>query len=190
MALEYSRFNKFFSFSCKFNVCSVFAWRPNDFVLPKLNLHIKHISIGFVIFVITAALDFSPSAVEQLVVARVAALPPLPLAIVVFGDDGSPIWCASLAETTRNEWIFGLFDVTDKLWPSSRRRRRGEVRKRECMGAEDVSEGPGLRKHPPTSARNKHTREHYAPVVQLSPEEMFDNDSFSESMMYALPSAL
>lgn len=49
MALEYSRFSKFFSFSCKFSVCSVFACKPNDFVFPKLNLHIKHISIGFVI---------------------------------------------------------------------------------------------------------------------------------------------
>lgn len=49
MALEYSRFSKFFSFSCKFSVCSVLACKPNDFVFPKLNLHIKHISIGFVI---------------------------------------------------------------------------------------------------------------------------------------------
>lgn len=55
MALEYSRFNKFFSFSCRFSACSVLACRPNDFVLPKLNLHIKHINIGLVILAEAAA---------------------------------------------------------------------------------------------------------------------------------------
>lgn len=48
MALEYSRFiNKFFSVSCKFRLCSLLECNVNDLVLPKLNLHMKHISIGF-----------------------------------------------------------------------------------------------------------------------------------------------
>lgn len=46
MALEYSRLKSSFSDSCKFNWCSLFACNVNDFVLPKLSLHMKHIKIG------------------------------------------------------------------------------------------------------------------------------------------------
>lgn len=109
MALEYSRFSKFFSFSCKFNVCSVLACKPNDFVFPKLNLHIKHISIGFVIL---AADDVFASKLLPADVPLLSFVTVLSVLTV-----GNMHW-ASLADTTRKEWIFGLFGVTGKWTPS------------------------------------------------------------------------
>lgn len=113
MALEYSRFSKFFSFSCKFNVCSVFACKPNDFVFPKLNLHIKHISIGFVI--LAADDDFTSKLLPAVEPPPLSAVTVLSAALTV---DGNMRW-ASFADTTRKEWIFGLFCGTGKWAPSA-----------------------------------------------------------------------
>lgn len=110
MALEYSRFSKFFSFSCKFNVCSVFACKPNDFVFPKLNLHIKHISIGFVILAADDVFASMLLPVDEPPLSDVTVLSALTF-------DGNIHW-ASHADTTRKEWIFGLFGVTGKWTPS------------------------------------------------------------------------
>lgn len=129
MALEYSRFSKFFSFSCKFNVCSVFACNPNDFVFPKLNLHIKHISIGFVIL---AADDVFTSKLLP------AVEPPLSVVTAVLSAlsvDGNMRW-ASFADTTRKECIFGLFCGTGKCAPSAARRT---IKRKTCVNAENTS---------------------------------------------------
>lgn len=89
MALEYSRLSNIFSHSCIFNECSVFACKPNDFVLPKLSLHMKHMSIGLEILVPLFALGSLVSVGVLLLLVRL-------------------MHCASRALTTRNEWIFGL----------------------------------------------------------------------------------
>lgn len=92
-------------------MCSVFACNPNDFVFPKLNLHIKHISIGFVIL---AADDVFTSKLLP------AVEPPLSVVTVLSAltVDGNMRW-ASFADTTRKEWIFGLFCGTGKWTPSA-----------------------------------------------------------------------
>lgn len=109
IALEYSRFNRFFSFSCKLSVCSIFACNPNDFVFPKLNLHIKHINIGLVIFVDD---DDFPS--------KLLLSVPLLIDVTVQSvlTPVGNIHCASLAVTTRKEWIFGLFGMAGNWAPS------------------------------------------------------------------------
>lgn len=120
MALEYSRFNKFFSFSWRFSACSVFACRPNDFVLPKLNLHIKHINIGLVILADAAAAAAAADDDDDLLSKLLAANAPLlsdVTVLFVLTIDGNMHW-ASLADTTRKEWIFGLFGVAGKWTPS------------------------------------------------------------------------
>lgn len=110
MALEYSRLSNSFSDSCKFTWCSVLACRVKDFVLPKLNLQIKHINIGLWIFVwllVLVVLFFDVLSGDTLILLPVLIFVAVPL---LFDSRSRSFTAASRADTTRNEWIFGLFD--------------------------------------------------------------------------------
>ena len=173
MAEEYSRHNSIFSESLRLSLCSVLAWDENNLVLPKLNLQMKHMRIGFCClcwlfscFLSTFSLSPCCCCSSDGVVHGEGSSDGAVDTDAAFDDDwvDDEFIVASRDEMTRNEWIFGLFDCDTSAI-------KGII----VVGA--LVECPKL-----------FVYFRILPLILLS-DNCIDS-SFSESIMYALPSRL